>query len=65
MALCEVVPVHLTCGKCPDIIPQQTKYVTLIVMGNGLALTGQWFWNVWYTVYDGLLWSGASAFDLW
>ena len=43
MVLCGVVPVHLTCGKCPIIILQQTKYVTLIVTGNCLALTGQWF----------------------
>ena len=43
MVLCGVVPVHLTCGKCPNIILQQTEYVTLIVTGNGLALTGQWF----------------------
>ena len=64
MVLCGVVPVHLTCGKCPKIILQQTEYVTLIVTGNGLALTGQWFYNLWCTVLDGLEWSGTGAFDL-
>ena len=43
VVLSGVVQVRLTNGKCPNILLQQTKYVTFIVTGNGLLVIGQFF----------------------